>query len=382
MASSGKILNTASIAAKRLYSQFQAPAAIPAISIPTEGVSRLSALKTKNDILPFSAFLTDKYGREHTYLRISISERCNLRCTYCMPEEGVPLTPKQKLLSSEEIGRIAKVFVSQGVDKIRITGGEPLLRADLPHILGQLSEMNLKSIGITTNGILLARLMPELVANGLTHINVSLDTLQPKKFEKISRRPSTAWFKVWKGIEAALLNGFQPLKINCVVMKGINDEEICDFVRLTEERNLDVRFIEYMPFSGNKWDLDKMVPYQDMVTTIRQEFPDFQKLQDSINHTAKAYKVKGHAGQVGFITSMSDHFCGGCNRLRITADGNLKVCLFGNAEVSLRDIMRQGADDNELLEVIGKAVFRKHPKHAGMMNLSKMENRPMILIGG
>jgi molybdenum cofactor biosynthesis enzyme MoaA len=153
--------------------------------------------------------------------------------------------------------------------------------------LDQLSELNLKSIGITTNGILLARLMNDLVASGVTAINVSLDTLQPKKFEKISRRPPSAWYKVWKGIEMALLMGYNPLKINCVVQSGVNDDEICDFVEMTKDRELDVRFIEYMPFSGNKWDHVRMLSYKDMVRTIQQKYPDFQKLEDPLNHTAK-----------------------------------------------------------------------------------------------
>jgi cyclic pyranopterin phosphate synthase len=299
-----------------------------------------------------------------------------------MPEEGVPLTPTAKLLSADEIVRIARLFVSQGVDKIRITGGEPLIRSDLTQIIGQISQMKLKSIGITTNGIVLARHMPALIANGLTHLNISLDTLVPQKFEKISRRPATAWFKVWKAIEMAKMAKFEAVKLNVVVMSGTNDDEICDFVELTKDSNLDIRFIEYMPFSGNKWDLVKMVSYQQMIDIIKEKYPTLDKLEDSIHHTAKAYKVPGHQGTIGFITSMSDHFCGGCNRLRITADGNLKVCLFGNAEVSLRDAMRSGSTDDDLLELIGKGVKRKHAKHAGMMNLAKMENRPMILIGG
>ncbi|CAG7725103.1 unnamed protein product [Allacma fusca] len=368
----------------------------PNTSVPSEaGVapqvqkSRLEKLRQRliteadaDGILPFSTFLTDKFGRKHNYLRISVSERCNLRCTYCMPEEGVPLTPNAKLLSAEEITRVARIFVKEGVNKVRITGGEPLLRKDLPTIINNISNMNVDSIGITTNGILLSRLLPDLLKAGVTHINISLDSLSPPKFEKISRRPPSAWYKVWKGLELAgdLMRDINPVKVNCVVMKGTNEDEICDFVQLTKDRNIDVRFIEYMPFSGNKWDLAKMISYQDMVTRIREKYPELQKLEDSVNHTSKAYKVPGHMGQVGFITSMSDHFCGGCNRLRITADGNLKVCLFGNAEVSLRDAIRSGATEEDLLSLIGQAVSRKHAKHAGMMNLAKMENRPMILI--
>lgn len=256
-----------------------------------------------------------------------------------MPEEGVPLTPTAKLLSSDEIVRVARLFVSQGVDKIRLTGGEPLIRSDISTIISQLSQLGqLKSIGMTTNGVVLARNLPKLLEAGLTHLNISLDSLQPKKFERLSRRPSTAWFKVWKAIEMTQLLGLSTVKLNVVVMKGINDDEICDFVELTKERNLDIRFIEYMPFSGNKWDLINMVSYKDMMNMVREKYSNVEKLEDSVNHTAKGYKVPGYQGQFGFITSMSDHFCGGCNRLRITADGNLKVCLFGNAEVSLRFI--------------------------------------------
>ncbi|CAG5136430.1 unnamed protein product [Candidula unifasciata] len=332
---------------------------------------------------PFSDFLTDIFGRQHTYLRISLTEKCNLRCQYCMPEEGVGLSPKDHILTTVEILKLSRLFVSEGVTKIRLTGGEPLVRPDIHQIIEGLNELRsagLQHIGITTNAVTLARRLPELKAAGLDQINLSLDTLVPAKFEFITRRKGHD--RVLKAIDKALELGYDPLKINCVVMKGVNDDEICDFVAFTENKPVDVRFIEYMPFGGNKWNTKKFVSYPEMLSLIHERWPALQKLSDKPNDTSKAYKVPGYAGQIGFITSMSNHFCGTCNRLRITADGNLKVCLHGNSEISLRDAMRQGNSDDELLEVIGAAVKRKKKQHAGMTNLSKMENRPMILIGG
>lgn len=342
-------------------------------------VGRVEALRKLNP-LPFSAFLTDSFGREHSYLRISLTEKCNLRCQYCMPEEGVSLTPKDNLLTSEEILRIARLFVSEGVDKIRLTGGEPMVRRDLTHIVESLSSLGIKQLGMTTNGLLLKRRLRDLHSAGLTHLNVSLDTLIPQKFELITRR--RGWDRVMEGIDVALDLGYSPVKINCVVMRGKNEEELTSFMELTRHKDIDVRFIEYMPFGGNKWDDRKMVSYREMLSHLQQAFPGLTKAADKPNDTSKAYKVPGFVGQIGFITSMSDHFCDSCNRVRVTADGNLKVCLFGAAEVSLRDAMRSGCADEELLEVVGAAVRRKRKQHAGMQNLAKLKNRPMILIGG
>ncbi|XP_064602274.1 molybdenum cofactor biosynthesis protein 1-like [Liolophura sinensis] len=298
-----------------------------------------------------------------------------------MPEEGVDLTPKQRLLSTSEIITLSKLFVKEGVTKIRLTGGEPLVRADLPALIGELSKLKsegLKSIAMTTNGVTLARKLPVLKEAGLDQLNISLDTLIPAKFEFITRRKG--WQKVIEGIDVALQLGYDPVKVNCVVMRGTNEEEICDFVAFTEKKNVDIRFIEYMPFDGNKWNFKKMVAYQEMLDTITARWPQFSRLPDLPNDTSKAYKVPGFKGQVGFITSMSENFCGGCNRIRLTADGNLKVCLFGNSEVSLRDALRSGVSEEEITEVIGCAVKRKKKQHAGMFNISQMKNRPMILI--
>ncbi|XP_061897732.1 molybdenum cofactor biosynthesis protein 1 isoform X1 [Entelurus aequoreus] len=349
----------------------------PDVSTSAKTGTRLERMREHN--VPFSSFLTDNFGRRHSYLRISLTEKCNLRCQYCMPEEGVKLTPRGQLLSTLEVLTLARLFVKEGVEKIRLTGGEPLIRPDFLDIIAELKKLEgLKTIAVTTNGINLARLLPPLKDAGLNLINISLDTLVPAKFEFIVRRKG--FHKVMEGIEKAVEMGYNPVKVNCVVMRGLNEDELLNFVALTETKPLEVRFIEYMPFDGNKWNFKKMVSYQEMLDHIRQQWPDLEMLQTGHTDTAKTFKVPGFKGQVGFITSMSDHFCGSCNRLRITADGNLKVCLFGNSEVSLRDVLRSGASEEELLQIIGAAVGRKKKQHAGMFNISQMKNRPMILI--
>ncbi|XP_075002919.1 molybdenum cofactor biosynthesis protein 1 isoform X1 [Calonectris borealis] len=296
-----------------------------------------------------------------------------------MPEEGVQLTPKSELLTAQEIITLARLFVKEGVQKIRLTGGEPLIRPDVVDIVGQLYKLEgLKTIAVTTNGINLARLLPRLKEAGLNAINISLDTLVPAKFEFIVRRKG--FHKVMEGIHKATELGYRPVKVNCVVMRGFNEDELLGFVDFTKDLPLDVRFIEYMPFDGNKWNFKKMVSYKEMLDTIKQQWPELEKLPCEASSTAKSYKVPHFQGQISFITSMSEHFCGSCNRLRITADGNLKVCLFGNSEVSLRDHLRSGASEEELVQIIGAAVGRKKKQHAGMFNISQMKNRPMILI--
>ncbi|GAB4858001.1 GTP 3',8-cyclase, mitochondrial [Ancistrocladus abbreviatus] len=328
-----------------------------------------------------SDMLVDSFGRRHTYLRISLTERCNLRCQYCMPADGVELTPGPQLLSQNEIVRLANLFVSSGVCKIRLTGGEPTLRKDIEEICLQLSELQgLKSLAMTTNGITLARKLPRLKECGLTSLNISLDTLVPAKFEFMTRRKGHE--RVMQSIDAAIDLGYDPVKVNCVIMRGFNDDEICDFVDMTRERPINVRFIEFMPFDGNVWNVKKLVPYAEIRHQVLKKFPSLNRLKDHATETAKNFKIDGHRGSVSFITSMTEHFCSGCNRLRLLADGNFKVCLFGPSEVSLRDPLRSGADDNELMEIIGKAVKRKKAAHAGMFEISNTANRPMIHIGG
>ncbi|TRY55296.1 hypothetical protein DNTS_013454 [Danionella cerebrum] len=336
----------------------QKPCTVTAVKVR----ERLSPDDLK-DALPFSAFLTDSFGRKHNYLRISVTEKCNLRCQYCMPQEGVKLTPRPQLLTSEELLKLARLFVQEGVTKIRITGGEPLIRPDILHLIGEIRKLEgLKTIAVTTNGMNLSRLLPDLKDVGVDLLNISLDTLVPAKFEFITRRKS--FHKAMEGIEKALAVGYNPVKVNCVIMRGLNEDELIDFVSLTERKPLHVRFIEYMPFNGNRWNFKMMVSYQEMLDSIKQKWPNLEPVIGEEMDTAKMFQVPGFSGKFGFITSMSDNFCGSCNRLRITADGNLKVCLFGNTEVSLRDILRSGASEEELLHIIGAAVGRKKKQHA------------------
>lgn len=343
-----------------------------------------------------------------------------------MPEEGVPLQPLQSLLTTPEIILLASTFVSQGVTKIRLTGGEPTVRPDILPLMQQLGALRphgLRELCITTNGVALHRKLEAMVEAGLTGVNLSLDTLDPWQFQIMTRRKG--FDAVQRSIarihELNRAGAGVKFKINCVVMRGVNDREVLDFVDMTRDRDVEVRFIEYMPFDGNKWSKGKMFSYAEMLNLIRERYPSLQKVQDHHNDTSKTWHIPGFAGRIGFVTSMTHNFCGTCNRLRITSDGNLKVCLFGNAEVSLRDILRRvnggepideeallrlkkvamdqqlptlalaGHGDEELmlapnskqlLDVIGAAVKRKKARHAGMGELEHMKNRPMILIGG
>ncbi|TLD22739.1 hypothetical protein PspLS_07172 [Pyricularia sp. CBS 133598] len=380
---------------------------------------------------PFSDFLTDTFNRQHDYLRISLTERCNLRCLYCMPEEGVPLSPDRDLLTTPEIVLLSSVFVSQGVTKIRLTGGEPTVRRDIVPLMrriGDLRPHGLREICLTTNGIALHRKLDPMVEAGLTGVNLSLDTLDPNLYRIMTRRDGLEAVKrsIARILEINERGGPQvKLKINCVVMRGMNDQEIIPFVEMTRDQDIEVRFIEYMPFDGNRWSKGKMFSYEEMLDRIREVHPGLERLKGHKNDTSKTFRVPGFRGKVGFITSMTHNFCGTCNRLRITSDGNLKVCLFGDAEVSLRDLLRQANEgepidedaierlhrtaveqmlearelanettvidtssmpiaipnSQELLDLIGMAVKRKKAKHAGIGQLEHMKNRPMILIG-
>uniref|UniRef100_A0A3P8WKA4 GTP 3',8-cyclase n=1 Tax=Cynoglossus semilaevis TaxID=244447 RepID=A0A3P8WKA4_CYNSE len=330
-----------------------------------------------NTLLPFSAFLTDSFGRRHDYLRISLTEKCNLRCQYCMPEEGVQLTPRGQLLTASEILTLARLFVQEGVSKIRLTGGEPLIRPDVVDIIAELKKLEgLKTIAVTTNGMNLAKLLPRLKPAGLDRINISLDSLVPAKFEFIVRRKG--FHKVMEGINKAIEMGYNPVKVNCVIMRGFNEDELLDFVAQTENKPLEVRFIEYMPFDGNKWNFKKMVSYQEMLDNIRQQWPDLEMLQTEHTETAKVSVLKMTFKYYKYnIVSLQKTLCSS-----FQLDLSHQVCLFGNSEVSLRDILRSGASNEELLQVIGTAVSRKKKQHAGMSSISQMKNRPMILIGG
>ncbi|CEO95471.1 GTP 3',8-cyclase [Plasmodiophora brassicae] len=338
---------------------------------------------------PDPATLTDKFGRRHSYLRISLTERCNLRCHYCMPEQGVTLTPSEKLLTAKEIQRVASVFVKAGVNKIRLTGGEPLIRKDLPQIvesLGDLRADGLESISMTTNGIRLQASLVDLIYAGLNTVNVSLDTMDSLRFQLISKR--MGHHLVIRGILAAVdayeAGHLDSVKVNCVVMRNINADEILDFVGFARIHPVAIRFIEFMPFADNTFNKDKFVSYAEMLDIVRQKHPGLQRQPSGPNDTAKVYTIPEHVGHIGFISSMSEHFCDSCNRLRITADGNLKVCLFDKSEVSLRDALRGGCSDEELAALVSRTVKLKKARHAGLDTLDVIKglNRPMITIGG
>jgi len=418
----------------------QVPRGVPPVPVPQRKSALEQRIAAVNEAKPFSDFLTDTFNRQHDYLRISITERCNLRCLYCMPEgalasrlailgtmlihdiEGIPLSPAEHMLTTPEIFYLSSLFVSQGVTKIRLTGGEPTVRRDIVPLMQQIGSLRsngLRELALTTNGIALHRKLDAMVESGLTAVNLSLDTLDPFQFQIMTRR--NGFEAVMKSINRILemnkLGANVKLKVNCVVMRGLNEREIVPFVEMGREKDIEVRFIEYMPFGGNKWSQGKMISFQEMLDIIRAKYPDLRRLPGHKNDTSKTFEVPGFVGKVGFITSMTNDFCGSCNRLRITSDGNLKVCLHGNAEVSLRDVLRQGNDgkpidqeaferikqvemdrhegrlsdetilgwgqrERELLDVVGAAVKRKAEKHADMGDLENMTNRPMILIGG
>lgn len=299
-----------------------------------------------------------------------------------MPSEGVELSPSEDILTNDEVLRLSSLFVRSGVTKIRLTGGEPTIRkgiSDIVASLNQLRPWGLKSIAMTSNGLSLHRRLPELVQNGLSHLNISLDTLDPFKFEFMTKRRGHE--AVLRTIETALSLPLKSLKLNMVVVKGLNDSEIMDFIQLTK-KPISVRFIEFMPFTGNKWDKHKMVPSNVLLDRISQWNPAIERISDEVNDTARSWRVPGYPGSFGFISSMSDHFCSSCNRLRITADGQIKVCLFDAKEVSLRDPMRHGATDDQLLSIISHALSGKAEKHVHMEDIDVVTNRPMIKIGG
>lgn len=328
--------------------------------------------------------LYDTFSRLHDYLRVSLVERCNLRCQYCMPEQGIELTPSPQLLTPEEIVRVVKVFASCGVRKLRLTGGEPLLFRGIVDLVKEirLQAPEIKVIGMTTNGILLPRYLQPLHDAGLNRLNISLDTLDESRFLLMTRRNGLA--KVLDSIAMAEALGFDPVKLNCVVLRGVNTDEIGKLARMAQDRPLEVRFIEYMPFDDNAWSREKMFSFMETVDVIERELGT--KLRPLPGgETAKLFAVDGFRGRIGFITSMTTHFCGTCNRLRLTADGNIKNCLFGEEEFSVRDVLRSGASDSELETLIRHAVHRKHKAHGGKDSpeaIAAAPNRPMIKIGG
>lgn len=328
--------------------------------------------------------LTDDFGRKHNYLRISLLEKCNLRCTYCMPADGIELSPKASLMTADEIFSIAQTFVENGVDKIRLTGGEPLLRKDFPEIASKLATLDV-ALSITTNGILIDRHIETLKRYEINKINLSLDTLIASKFHSVTLR--NQFEKVVDNLHLLLNNDFK-VKVNVVLMKGFNENEIVDFIKLTQHLPLSVRFIEFMPFAGNKWDRSKMISQNEILSELENAFSseEIEKLEDEKNFTARTYKIKGFQGDFGIISSITNPFCDGCNRIRLTANGKIKNCLFSNSETDLLTPFRNG---ESITNLISESIKSKKKVRAGMVTLEEIDdpklhfdNRSMIAIGG
>ncbi|GJN87650.1 hypothetical protein Rhopal_000605-T1 [Rhodotorula paludigena] len=306
-----------------------------------------------------------------------------------MPESGVPLLPPDHLLTTDEVERTARLFVHHGVRKIRLTGGEPTIRKDIVDVVERLGRLPLESLGMTSNGLALPRKLPALVRAGLTHLNLSLDTLDPLKYELMTRR--RGFERVMHCLELAqdLQREGLRTKLNVVVIRGLNDMEVPQFVELTRDRDITIRFIEYMPFEDNRWSTQKLVPSASLLSTLSSLHPPgaITKLADSASDTTRAYRVEGYRGSFGFISSMTDHFCGTCSRLRVGADGGVKVCLFGPPVLSLRALLRSpSTSDADLMASVGRAVWGKHYAHNGLGGASGIKERgrmgPMVGIGG
>ncbi len=327
--------------------------------------------------------LTDQFGRVHDYLRISLTERCNLRCTYCMPAEGIQLRPRSQFMNTNEVLALAQTFVDLGVTKIRLTGGEPLVRNDAREVIEGLAKLPV-SLAISTNGILVDKFIDTFKAANLNSINISLDSLREEKFNKITRREN--FKEVLSNIHLLLKENFH-VKLNAVIMKGLNEDEIVDFVEFTKHNKVHFRFIEFMPFNGNNWDWSKGFSYKEVMTLLDAAYGDkVEKLQDSKNDTAKSYKIKNYAGTFAVISSVTNPFCDSCNRLRLTADGKLKNCLFSQNETDLLSSFRDGKDIKPL---IFESVWKKKSTRGGMESFEDLsnqelnqQNRSMITIGG
>jgi len=323
--------------------------------------------------------LLDGHGRVHRDLRISVTDRCNLRCTYCMPAEGMEWQPRSELLTFEEIERVARVLVERcGVEAVRLTGGEPTLRAHLPVLVERLATLG-TDLAVTTNATTLDHLAPALRSAGLRRVNISLDTLRPDRFVDLTRRDDL--HRVLAGIDAAIVAGLTPVKLNVVAMRGVNDDEIVDLARFGRDRGLGVRFIEFMPLDATgEWRRDDVVTQAEIVEAIDAVFPVEAMPRGSA--PAAEWRYRDGAGTVGVIPSVTRPFCGDCDRIRLTADGKLRTCLFATDETDLRGPLRAGADDDELVALVVAAVGEKGPGHLIGQPAFIRPRRSMSQIGG
>ncbi|MGB3016919.1 MAG: GTP 3',8-cyclase MoaA [Ignavibacteria bacterium] len=325
--------------------------------------------------------LKDSFNRVHDYLRISLTDVCNLRCQYCIYEEHTSFMPPHQLMQADEIDEIAKVFVKLGVKKIRLTGGEPLVRKDAEDIILKLSKYPVK-LTLTTNGVFADKFIDTFKRAGINSVNVSLDTLNSDKYLHITRR--NVFAVVWNNIQLLMQEGFH-VKMNVVLMRGVNDMEILDFIELTKEHPVHVRFIEFMPFEGNEWSEGKVISYNEILENAGEDY-SFIRIADEKNDTAKTFKPLNHEGTFSVISTMSAPFCGNCNRMRLTADGKMKNCLFSNGETDILSALRNGEN---IIPLIEECVTSKAHSHGGQFNgeykavdPSRIVNRKMINIGG
>lgn len=344
-----------------------------------------------------SAGLVDKFGRVHKYLRISLTENCNLACNYCMPKEPTPNVFPSKLLTSDEIETLARVFKNLGVEKVRLTGGEPTLRSDFKEILSRINAVGFKKVGITTNGLLIHKFWNDLIENNVNMLNISLDTLDDKKFELISNRPKKFWGKIMSNIKFAIAlkeaGKLDSVKINTVVMRHVNDDEIAKIANWAIKYPIQIRFIELMPFSGNAYSSKLFFGKNDILSALESHFgADLETLTQSARSTTVSstgsclYRVRYLPGEVGIISSMTDAFCSTCDRIRLTADGNIINCLFSKSELSLKEALRsEHPSRGEMIErVIRESIFSKFFSHGGVPDIRNEvpAGRPMVSIGG
>lgn len=323
--------------------------------------------------------LVDGFGRRHRDLRISVTDRCNFRCTYCMPAEGMDWHPREHLLTFEEISRVATVAVERfGFESIRLTGGEPTMRARLPLLVERLAGLG-ADLSLTTNGSTLAAVAHDLRAAGLDRINVSLDSLRPERFAALTRRDELP--AVLAGIRASVAAGFDPVKVNVVVVRGVNDDEVVDFARFGRDEGVTVRFIEFMPLDAEeRWVPSAVVPSAEIVATIAAAFP--LDVQERGSEPAERHRYRDGAGEVGVIGTVTEPFCTSCDRVRLTADGQLRACLFATEETDLRSLLRAGGTDEDLAAALSSTVAAKWAGHGITQVGFTRPARSMSAIGG
>lgn len=330
--------------------------------------------------------LVDRFGRRHTKLRVSITDRCNLRCQYCMPAEGIAVAPKADLLSFEELERVVRVAVGQGVRQVRLTGGEPLVRHELPTLVEKLAAIrpdggDRLDLSMTTNAVLLTEQAEALHAAGLQRLNISLDALDPQVFERLTRRDH--YDRVVAGIEAARRVGFDPIKINVVSLRGVTETEVVPFGEFARETGLEVRFIEYMPLdASSEWERGKVLFAADIRRALEEAILPLKPIDQPTGSPATEYEFSDGRGRIGFIPTVSAPFCATCDRFRLTADGKLRSCLFSLDEVDIRGPLRSGATDEQLAELMHASIATKWSGHRVNMADFVQPERSMSAIGG